>query len=61
MKEYLDQIFYEGLGKSIYNPIEKRINKINNKNIVKNLTLLCKAVYFIISIIISLMLLYFKL
>ena len=61
MKEYIKQIFYEGLGKSIYCPIENVIKKIKNKNIEKYLTLLCKVVYFIISIIIAIVLLYVKL
>ena len=61
MKEYIDQIFYEGLGKSIYCPLESVIKKIDNKNIKKYLTLLCKVVYFIISIFIAIVLLYIKL
>lgn len=61
MREYIDQIFYEGLGKSIYCPVERVIKKIKNKNIEKYLTLLCKVVYFIISILIAFVLLYIKL
>ena len=61
MKEYIDQIFYEGLGKSIYCPLEKVIEKLNNNVFKKYLTLLCKVIYFIISIIIAIVLLYFKL
>ena len=61
MKDYINQIFYEGLGKSIYCPIENVIKKIKNKNIENYLTLLCKVVYFIISILIAIMLLYVKL
>lgn len=61
MEEYIDQIFYEGLGKSIYCPVENIINKLNNRNMVKYLTIICKVIYFIISIFIAFMLLYFKL
>ena len=61
MKEYIDQIFYEGLGKSIYCPVENIINNFSNKNIVKYLTIICKVIYFIISILIAGMLLYVKL
>lgn len=61
MREYIDQIFYEGLGKSIYYPIEKSIKKIKNKSIEKYLTLLCKVIYFILSIVLAIVLLYVKL
>lgn len=61
MKQYINQIFYEGLGKSIYCPIENKIKKLNNKNVIKDLTLLCKVIYFIISIFISIVLLCIKL
>ena len=61
MKEYIDQIFYDGLGKSLYCPIESIINKINSKNIQKVLTILCKVLYFVISIFIAIVLLYIKL
>ena len=61
MKEYLNQIFYEGLGKSIYVPLENKISRINNDSVVKYLTKLCKVIYFILSIIIAIVLLYMKL
>lgn len=61
MKEYIDQIFYEGLGKSIYCPVENIINNFSNKNIIKFLTIICKVIYFIISIFIAVVLLYVKL
>ena len=35
MKEYINQIFYEGLGYSLYVPVEKIINKISNKKVNK--------------------------
>lgn len=59
MKKYIDQIFYEGLGRSIYYPIEKLIDKISN-NIVKNIfTIIVKCIYFIVAITIAFMLFYF--
>ena len=61
MKEYIDQIFYEGLGKSIYCPIENAIEKLNNNVFKKYLILMCKVLYFILSIIIAVVLLCLKL
>lgn len=59
MKRYIDQIFYEGLGKSLYYPVEKLINKINNDKIRNIFTFIVKCLYFIIAIIIAFMLFYF--
>ena len=59
MKKYIDQIFYEGLGKTIYYPVEKYINKINNKKIRNLFTIVVKCLYFIVAILISFMLFYF--
>ena len=61
MKKYIDQIFYEGLGKSIYNPIENKINKLKNKKTKKIFTFIVKSIYFIIAIIIAIVLFYSKL
>lgn len=61
MKAYLDQIFYEGLGKSIYYPLEKKIKKINNKDLEKKLILIMKSLYFIFSIFIAICLFYSRL
>lgn len=61
MKEYIDQIFYEGLGYSLYVPVEKLINKINNKKLSKILINTYKFLYFVFSLIISLIILYVKL
>lgn len=61
MKKYVNQIFYEGLGKSIYYPIEKVINKINNKKIRNVFTFIVKCLYFVIAISIAIMLFYFVL
>lgn len=60
MKEYIDQIFYEGLGYSLYVPVEKLINKINNKKLSKILINTYKILYFVFSIAIALIILYFK-
>lgn len=60
MKEYMDQIFYEGLGYSLYVPVEKLINKINNKKLSKILISTYKILYFVFSIAIALIILYFK-
>ena len=59
MKKYIDQIFYEGLGKSIYYPVEKLINKINNKSVKNIFTIIVKCIYFIVAIAIAFMLFYF--
>lgn len=60
MKAYIDQIFYEGLGKSIYCPIENIINNIKNENTKKVLIGIVKVLYFIVAISIAFMLFYFK-
>ena len=54
MKEYIDQIFYEGLGYSLYVPVEKLINKINNKKLSKILINTYKFLSFVFSLIIAL-------
>lgn len=61
MKEYIDQIFNEGLGYSLYVPVEKLINKINNKKLSKILINTYKILYFVFSIAIALIILYVKL
>lgn len=61
MKKYIDQIFYEGLGYSLYVPIEKLISKINNKKLSKILINMYKILYFIFSIAIAIFILYVKL
>lgn len=60
MKEYIDQIFYEGLGYSLYVPVEKLINKINNKKLSKILINTYKILYLVFSIAIALIILYVK-
>lgn len=61
MKEYINQIFYEGLGKSLYSPLESIINRIQNNSLKKVLIIFTKSIYFIFSIIIALILLYIRL
>lgn len=61
MKEYIEQIFYEGLGYSLYVPIENRIKKINNKKLNKILINTYKVIYFVFSIVLTLIILYVKL
>lgn len=60
MKEYIDQIFYEGLGYSLYVPVEKLINKIDNKKLSKIIVNMYKILYFVFSIAIALIILYVK-
>lgn len=59
MKKYIEQIFYEGLGKTIYYPVEKLINKINNEIVKRVFTIIVKWLYFIVAITIAFMLFYF--
>lgn len=61
MKEYIDQIFYEGLGYSLYVPIENKIKKINNKKLNKIIINTYKVIYFVFSIVLTLIILYVKL
>ncbi len=60
MKEYINQIFYEGLGTSLYIPIENKIKKINNKKINKILIYFYKVIYFIVAIAIAVGIFYIK-
>ena len=60
MKAYIDQIFYEGLGKSIYCPIENLINKSKSEKLKKVLTGIVKVLYFIIAMIIAGVIIYFR-
>ena len=59
MKKYIDQIFYEGLGKSVYYPVEKVISKISSDSVRNIFTKIVKSIYFIVAIFIALMLFYF--
>lgn len=59
MKAYIDQIFYEGLGKSLYCPVESKIKKLSNKELQPKLINIFKVIYFIFSIAIAVSLWYF--
>ena len=59
MKKYIDQIYYEGLGKTIYVPVEKIINKIKNESVRKVFTFIVMCLYFVLAIFIAVMLFYF--
>ena len=59
MKKYIDQIFYEGLGKTIYVPLEKKIDRIKNKRVRNAFTVIVKCLYFVLAIFIAVMLFYF--
>ena len=61
MKKFLDQIFYEGLGKTIYLPIERLINKINKESLKNRLITFTKIIYFLIALAIAICLFYWKL
>lgn len=56
MKEYIKQIYDEGLGLSVYKPIEKKIEKIKNKDLKKTCSILFKAIYMLLAITISIIL-----
>ena len=56
MKEYIKQIYDEGLGLTLYKPVEKKIKKIKVKELKKFLNYLYKAFYMILAIVISILL-----
>ena len=56
MKEYIKQIYDEGLGFSVYKPIEKKIKKIKNKDLKKTCSILFKVIYMLLAIMISIIL-----
>lgn len=59
--DYINQIFYEGLGKSIYVPLENKIKKINNKKIINKLIIITKVMYMIIALLLAIILFKIKL
>ena len=61
MKKYINQIFYEGLGVTLYKPIENIINKIKNNKINNIFIAVYKIVYLLFTICLALLLLYYKL
>ena len=58
MKEYIKQVYEEGLGRSIYVPVKKKIDKTTKGNTNKFLTKLVKFVYGIIALVIAFLLFY---
>lgn len=56
MKEYIKQIYDEGLGLSVYKPIEKKIKKIKNKELKRYCSILFKVIYMLLAITISIIL-----
>lgn len=58
MKEYIRQIYEEGLGRSVYIPIKKNIDKKTKGDKNKFLTKLIKIIYGIIAFIIAFLLFY---
>lgn len=59
MKEYFKQIYNEGLGLTIYKPVENKIQKLQNSKIKKIIIGIYKVLYFIFAIMISLALFLF--
>lgn len=56
MKEYVKQIYNEGLGLTIYKPVEKRILKLKDSGIKRFLMYLYKGIYLVFAVIISIVL-----
>lgn len=58
---YLKQIFYEGLGKTVYMPLKKIIDKkIKKERLNSIITIILKVLYLIISIFLGLLYLYYN-
>lgn len=58
MKEYIKQIYEEGLGRSVYVPLKKKIDKKTKGNTNKFLTKSIKVIYGILALIIAFLLFY---
>ena len=61
MKKYIEQIFYEGLGFTLYSPIEEKIVKIKNIRIKNIFIKIHKILYFIFALSLAIIILYYKL
>jgi len=59
MKEYVKQIYNEGLGLTFYKPVDKIIKKIKNDTVKKILISIYSVLYLMIAFIISIMLFLF--
>lgn len=53
MKEYVKQIYNEGLGLTLYKPIEKVLKKIKNNNMKNMLLGVYKFLYMLLAIVIA--------
>ncbi len=58
MKEYIKQVYEEGLGKTVYIPIKQKIDKNTKGSSNVILTKLIKIIYGIIALIIAFILFY---
>ena len=61
MKKYIDQIFNEGLGYSLYLPVESKINKIKDVKKRRILYITYRTFYLILSLIIFIAIIIYKL
>lgn len=58
MHSFFNQVYNEGLGASIYLPIENLINKLNNKHLAKVLIIIWKAIYLLLLLLTASILFY---
>lgn len=58
MKDYIRQIYEEGLGRSVYVPLKKIIDKKTKGSTNKFFTKLIKVIYGIIALVIAFVLFY---
>lgn len=58
MKDYIRQVYEEGLGRSIYVPLKKKIDNKTKGSTNKFLTKLVKIIYGIIALAIAFLLFY---
>ena len=56
MKEYIKQIYDEGLGLTLYKPVESKIKKIKNNNTKKLLIRAYKILYLLFSVLVAIIL-----
>ena len=58
MRNIINQIYYEGIGKSIYEPIENIINSIKNNYVRDFLLYIIRFLYLLLIILIAIFLFY---
>jgi len=56
MKEYVEQIYNEGLGLILYTPVEKKLKKIKNSKLKNSIIFLYKGIYLVFASIIAILL-----